>query len=150
METISASIDVNVPVHVAFQQWTQFESFPRFVPDLQEVRQLDDRHVSWRAQVLGVPLEWSSEITQQITDELIAWRSTRGPQSAGYVEFDPLSAKSTRVTLQVSFDTEGVVPALADLANAAPERLYAELEHYKRYLEQSADDRRNANNREAP
>jgi uncharacterized membrane protein len=136
METISASIDVDVPVHVAFQQWTQFEDFPRFIPDLQEVRQLDERHVSWRAQVLGVPLEWSSEITQQITDELIAWKSTRGPQSAGYVEFDPLSSRATRVTLQVSFDTEGVVPTLADLANAAPERLYAELEHYKRYLEQ--------------
>jgi uncharacterized membrane protein len=136
METISASIDVDVPVHVAFQQWTQFEDFPYFIPDLQEVRQLDERHVFWRAQVLGVPLEWNSEITQQITDELIAWKSTRGPQSAGYVEFDPLSAKATRVTLQVSFDTEGVVPTLADLANAAPERLYAELEHYKRYLEQ--------------
>ncbi len=142
METISASIDVNVPVHVAFQQWTQFEDFPRFIPDLQQVRRLDDRHVSWRAQVLGVPLEWSSEIAQQITDELIAWKSTRGPQSAGYVEFDSLSAKSTRVTLQVSFDTEGVLPTLADLANAAPERLYAELEHYKRYLEQQAGSMR--------
>ncbi len=142
METISASIDVNVPVHVAFQRWTQFEDFPRFIPDLRQVRQLDDRHVFWRAQVLGVPLEWSPEITQQITDELVVWKSTRGPRSAGYVEFDSLSAKSTRVTPQVSFDTEGVVPTLADLANAAPERLYAELEHYKRYLEQQAGSMR--------
>jgi uncharacterized membrane protein len=150
METISASIDVDVPVHMAYRQWTQLEDFPRFVPDLREVRRLDDRHVFWRAQILGIPLEWNSEITQQITDELIAWKSTRGPRSVGYVEFDPLSAKSTRVTLQVSFDTEGVVPALADLANAAPERLYAELEHYKRYLEQGAGDHRSARGGKTP
>ncbi len=142
METISASIDVNVPVHVAFQRWTQFEDFPRFIPDLRQVRQLDDRHVFWRAQVLGVPLEWSPEITQQITDELVVWKSTRGPRSAGYVERDSLSAKSTRATLQVSFDTEGGVPTLADLANSAPERLDAELERYQRYLEQPAGSTR--------
>lgn len=144
METISASIDVRVPVRVAFEQWARFEDFPRFIPDLQEVRRLDERHVLWRARVLGVPLEWQSEITQQIPDQRMTWKSTQGPRSAGHIEFDPLSSRSTRVTLQVSFDTEGVVPVLADLANAAPERLYAELEHYKRYLEQGLGGRRGA------
>ncbi len=150
METISASIDVEVPVHTAFEQWTRFEEFPRFIPDLHEVRRLGDRHVFWRTRVLGVSLEWQSEITQQVTDELVAWKSTQGLRSAGYVEFDPLSSHATRVTLQVSFDTEGVVPTLADLANAAPDRLYAQLEHYNRYLERGTGGRRGAGGGKRP
>ena len=85
MATIEKSIDVHVPVNVAYNQWTQFEEFPRFMEGVKEVRQLDDRRLLWRAEVGGKTKEWEAEISEQIPDARIAWHATGGAKNAGRV-----------------------------------------------------------------
>jgi uncharacterized membrane protein len=85
--TVQESIEVNVPVHTAYNQWTQFEDFPKFMDGVEEVRQLDDTHLHWRAKVFGKEEEWDAEITEQIPDKRIAWRSISGIPNAGVVTF---------------------------------------------------------------
>src|SRR5919206_2194933 len=87
MSTIEKSIDVNVPVHTAYNQWTQFEEFPRFMDGVREVKQLDDKRLHWCTTIGGKEKEWDAEITEQIPDERIAWRNTSGATNAGVVTF---------------------------------------------------------------
>src|SRR5579871_543472 len=91
MSTIEESVEVNVPVRTAYNQWTQFTEFPRFMKDVREVRQLDPTHLHWRAVVAGKEEEWDSEITEQIPDTRIAWHSTSGAKNAGVVTFHKIS-----------------------------------------------------------
>jgi len=109
MATIEKSIDVQVPVRTAYNQWTQFEEFPRFMEGVQEVRQLDDTHLHWVASVGGQRKEWDAEITEQIPDQRVAWRSEAGDENAGVVTFHRLDDSSTRVMLQLAYQPEGVV-----------------------------------------
>jgi uncharacterized membrane protein len=103
---VEETIVLNVPVSTAYNQWTQFEEFPRFMPTVQEVRQIDDSHLHWRAMVAGRVEEWDSEITEQIPDQMIAWRSTSGPGNAGVVTFDKIGENKTRVRLQMWYDPQ--------------------------------------------
>ena len=91
MSTIEKSIEVNVPVRTAYNQWTQFEEFPRFMEGVQEVKQLDNTHLHWKAQIAGKDKEWNAVITEQRPDERIAWKSTDGAKNAGVVTFHRLS-----------------------------------------------------------
>lgn len=100
------SIDVAVPVSTAYNQWTQFEEFPRFMASVQEVRQVDDTHLHWRAVVAGKEKEWDAEITEQVPDQRIAWRSTGGVRNSGLVTFEPIGANRTRVRLQMDYEPE--------------------------------------------
>src|SRR5262245_10569937 len=99
MERIEKSIDVACPVRTVYNQWTQFEEFPRFMEGVKEVKQLDDTHVRWYAEVWGRYEEWESEITEQVPDQVIAWRSISGARNAGTVRFQPVSNDRTRVSL---------------------------------------------------
>lgn len=101
MSSIETSIDVNVPVRTAYNQWTQFEEFPRFMEGVREVRQLDDRHLLWRAEIGGKEKSWEAEITEQIPDARVAWHSTSGARNAGVVTFHHLAPDKTRVMLQM-------------------------------------------------
>src|SRR2546423_9303924 len=101
MATIQKTIEVPVPVREAYNQWTQFESFPRFMEGVEEVRQLDDRRLHWRARVGGRDVEWDAEITEQVPDTRIAWRSTQGRETAGVVAFQRLDDTHTQVSLQM-------------------------------------------------
>src|ERR687885_270318 len=98
MSTIEQSIDVNVPVHTAYNQWTQFEEFPRFMEGVEEIRQYDDTRLHWVVDVAGVRREFDAEITEQRPDERIAWTSVSGPKHAGVVTFHRLDADHSRVT----------------------------------------------------
>src|SRR5579871_5449845 len=102
MTEVEKAIDVHVPVHVAYNQWTQFESFPQFMEGVKEVRQLDDKRLHWRAEVAGKAHEWDAMINEQIPDRLIAWHSTSGPDNAGRVTFEPMG-NHTKVTAHIGY-----------------------------------------------
>lgn len=101
MTTIATSIEVNVPVRTAYNQWTQFEAFPRFMEGVKEVRQVDDRHLHWKAEIGGQEKEWDAEITEQTPDQRIAWKSIGGVINQGMVIFEPLSDAKSLVQLHV-------------------------------------------------
>jgi uncharacterized membrane protein len=107
MATIEKSIEVGVPVSVAYDQWTQFEQFPRFMDGVVEVKQLDDKHVHWVAEIGGERREWDAEIVEQQPDRVVAWRSVGGMPNSGRVEFEPID-EGTRISVAMEYDTEGV------------------------------------------
>jgi uncharacterized membrane protein len=135
MASITKSIDVNVPVRVAYNQWTQFEEFPRFMEGVEKVEQIDARNLHWRAQVGGKTLEWDARITEQIPDKRIAWRSTSGEKNAGVVTFHRLSDDKTRVTLQLDYEPEGVIEKVGDLLGVLSARVEGDLERFKQFIE---------------
>jgi uncharacterized membrane protein len=133
--SIEETIELNVPVSTAYNQWTQFEEFPRFMPTVQQVRQLDDRHLHWRAMVAGRMEEWDSEITEQIPDQVIAWRSTSGPGNAGLVTFDKLGENRTRVRLQMWYDPQTRAEKLASAMGGVKLTAKGNLMRFKQLLE---------------
>src|SRR5919109_1045278 len=114
MEAIEKSIEVDVPIETTYNQWTQFEEFPKFMEGVKEVRQHDDRRLHWKAQIAGKEKEWDAEIVQQIPDQVIAWRSSSGASNAGEVRFDKALGGKTRVTLVLTYEPEGVAEHVGD------------------------------------
>jgi len=135
MSTIEQSIDVNVPVHTVYNQWTQFEEFPRFMEGVEEVRQLDDRRLHWRANIGGRVEEWDAVITEQHPDERVAWKNTTGAPNAGVVTFHRLADTKTRIMLQMEYDPQGVVENLGDLLGVVSRRVANDLERFKEFVE---------------
>ena len=135
MATIEKSVDVDVAVRTAYNQWTQFEDFPRFMEGVREVRQLDDRRLLWRAAVAGKDKEWEAEITEQTPDQRIAWTSRAGARNAGVVTFHRLGDNRTRIMLQVEYDPEGVVESVGDALGVVQSRVQGDLERFKRFIE---------------
>jgi uncharacterized membrane protein len=135
MSTIQKSIDVNAPVSSVYNQWTQFEDFPAFMEGVKEVRQLDDAHLHWSAEIAGKDVEWDAEITEQIPDQRIAWRSVDGTPNAGVVSFHRLNDGATRVMLQMDYDPEGVVENAGDMLGMLSHRVEGDLERFKDFLE---------------
>ena len=135
MSTVEKSIDVNVPVSTAYNQWTQFEDFPKFMEGITEVRQLDDTHLYWCADISGKRKEWEAEITEQIPDQRIAWRNTSGAPNGGVVSFQPLSETSTRIMVQMEYDPEGVVENIGDVLGVFSRRVQGDLERFKEFIE---------------
>ena len=135
MSTIEQSIDVNVPVHTAYNQWTQFEEFPRFMEGVEEVRQLDERRLHWRATIGGRVEEWDAVITEQHPDERIAWKNTTGATNAGVVTFHRLADNKTRIMLQMEYDPQGVVENLGDMLGMVSRRVANDLERFKAFIE---------------
>ena len=135
MSTIEQSIDVNVPVHTVYNQWTQFEEFPRFMEGVEEIRQLDERRLHWRANIGGRVEEWDAVITEQHPDERIAWKNTTGAPNAGVVTFHRLADNKTRIMLQMEYDPHGVVENLGDLLGVASRRVANDLERFKEFIE---------------
>ena len=136
MSKIEKSIDVNVPVRTAYNQWTQFEEFPMFMEGVEEVTQLDDSHLRWIAEIGGVEREWDSEITEQIPDQRIAWRSTSGPANSGVVTFQKLNDDETRIYLEMDYEPEGVVETVGDFIGVASARVAGDLERFKDFVEE--------------
>jgi uncharacterized membrane protein len=132
---VEHSIDVNVPVGTAYNQWTQFEEFPRFMEGVEEVRQIDDRHVHWRAEIAGQIKDWDAEITEQIPDERIAWRSRAGAMNAGVLTFHRLDPMKTRVMLQMEFEPEGTVENVGTALGIAQRRIEGDLKRFKEFIE---------------
>jgi uncharacterized membrane protein len=130
------SIEVDLPVRTAYDQWTQFEDFPQFMNSVHEVRQLDDRRLHWRADVFGKPLQWESEITEQVPDQKIAWRSISGPPNGGAVTFKALSPSRTRITLEMFYTTQGALETVGDALGTVGMETRRNLEQFKENLEQ--------------
>jgi uncharacterized membrane protein len=136
MSQILESIDVDVPVRTAYDQWTQFEEFPRFMDGVESVRQLDDTHLDWTASVGGARKEWRAEITEQLPDQRIAWRSTSGAENAGVVTFHRLDDRRSRVTLQLDVEPEGPVESAGDALGFVRRRATGDLERFKEFIEE--------------
>ncbi|MBX3285569.1 MAG: SRPBCC family protein [Acidimicrobiales bacterium] len=130
-----SEIDVDVPVRTAYDQWTQFEDFPLFMRHVKEVEQLDDRHVRFKASILGVKREWEAEITEQTPDQRVAWTAVDGTANAGAVTFHPLADERTRVVLQLDLEPEGFVEQVADKGGLADDRAEIDLRSFKDFIE---------------
>ena len=136
METIEKSIEVDAPLSAVYNQWTQFEEFPRFMEGVKEVRQLDDKRLHWHAEIAGKDKHWDAEIYRQEPDQVIAWRSTSGAQNAGEVRFSSAGGNRTRVTLNMSYDPEGFVENVADALGAVSMRVQGDLNRFKEFIEE--------------
>ena len=136
MERIEKSIEVRCPVRTVYNQWTQFEEFPQFMAGVKEVRQLDDTHVHWHAEIWGKDKEWDAEIVEQVPDQRIAWRSTTpDAPNAGMVRFEPLSADRTRVRLTMDYEPQGAVENLGDALGVLSARVESTVKDFKKFIE---------------
>ncbi|MGW0485629.1 SRPBCC family protein [Nonomuraea sp. NPDC003214] len=135
MSTIEHSVDVNVPVRVAYDQWTQFESFPEFMEGVESIKQLTDTRTHWITEIAGVKREFEAEITEQHPDERIAWRSIDKPSQSGVVTFHRLDADTTRVKLQMEYDPQGFVETAGDWLQIVKLRVRGDMERFKTFIE---------------
>ena len=135
MATVEQSIDVEVPVRTAYNQWTQFEEFPRFMEGVKEIRQLDDTRLHWVAEIAGQEREWEAKITEQEPDQRIAWASVGDVPNAGVVTFHRLDDNRSKVMLQLEYDPEGFVEKAGDALGVTRARIKGDLERFKSYIE---------------
>jgi len=135
METIEKTIDIDVPVRTAYNQWTQFEEFPRFMEGVESVRQLDDTRLYWVANVGGERKEWEARITEQIPDQRIAWRSEGGEYTSGAVSFQPAESNRTRVTVRFNYEPKSVTEKIGDMLGVVSRRVEGDLERFKDFIE---------------
>lgn len=135
MSSVMESVDVAVPVRTAYDQWTQFEDFPRFMEGVEEVRQISDTMTHWKVAITGVEREFDARITEQLPDERVAWTSTSGSNQAGVVTFHRLDDGHTRVTLQLDFEPQGVTEKAGDKLGMVDRRIKGDLERFKNFIE---------------
>jgi uncharacterized membrane protein len=135
MAHVEESIVVNVPVSTAYNQWTQFEEFPRFMEGVESVTQKDDTHLRWVAEIGGERREWDAEITEQVPDQRVAWTAIDGHGNSGIVTFQPLDEDSTRITVRMEHETEGLKEQLGSALGADSRRVKGDLERFKEFIE---------------
>jgi len=135
MSTVEKFVDVNVPVRVAYDQWTQFKDFPKFMEGVRKVEQLDDKRMHWVVEIVGKTEQYDAEITEQVPDQRIAWRSTNGPSNSGVVSFHPLDANRTRVLLQMEYEPRGAVENAGDMLGVVSMRVKGDLDRFKKFIE---------------
>jgi uncharacterized membrane protein len=133
--TVERSIEVDVPLSVAYNQWTQFEDFPRFMEGVEEIRQINDSHLFWRVKLAGVTREFHAEIVEQRPDERIAWRSSEGAMHAGVVAFHRLGASRTKIDVRIDEEPEGVSERLGEAGQTLDRRVEGDLGRFKRMME---------------
>ena len=135
MAEITETVDVAVPVRVAYDQWTQFEEFPSFMGGVEEVRQIDDTRLHWVAEIGGKREEWDAEITEQHPDERVAWAAREGKGNAGVVTFHRLSDDETRVTVQMDWQPEGVLENVGAALGFDDHQVSKDLGRFKELVE---------------
>ena len=135
MSQIEQSVEVKVPVRTAYNQWTQFEDFPRFMEGVKEVKQLDDVTLHWRAEIAGQEREWDAKISEQTPDQRIAWHDIGGATNAGVVTFHRIDDNTTKVMLQLEYDPEGFVETAGDALGVVEARVKGDLERFKEFIE---------------
>ena len=135
METVKETIEVNVPVSTAYNQWTQFADFPKFMDGVKSVEQLDDTHLRWVAEVGGESRDWQAEIVEQVPDQRIAWRATDDEGPNGLVRFEPLGEATTLVTVEMSYEPEGLKEQLGAKIGLDSRQVKEDLGRYKELVE---------------
>jgi uncharacterized membrane protein len=135
MSRITGEIDVGVPVRVAYDQWTQFESFPRFMDGVDAVVQLDDTTLEWSATIAGVHKHWRAKVVEQRPDQLVAWRSVDGAPNDGSVRFQPLAENRTRLALTLDVQPEGAIEKVGDALGVVERQINGDLERFRDYIE---------------
>jgi uncharacterized membrane protein len=135
MEIIEKSIIVQCPISTVYNQWTQFEEFPRFMEGVQEVRQEGDKRLFWRAEIGGKVKEWEAEIFEQTPDQRIAWRSIDGSKNSGRVDFTSLGKSETEVRLTLKYDPEGAIENIGNALGLVSGRVEGDLKRFKEYIE---------------
>jgi uncharacterized membrane protein len=136
MSTVKETVEVDVPIHTAYNQWTQFEEFPNFMEGVEEVRQLDDRHNHWTTKVAGVRREFDTEIVDQLPDERVTWRTTSGDtHQKGTVRFQRLDDTHTRVELVMDVEPSGAVEKAGDMLGAIDRQIKGDMQRFKQYIE---------------
>jgi len=135
MSKIEKSVEVDVPVRVAYDQWTQFEEFPQFMDGVESVKQTDDTHLHWVAKVGGVRKEWDAEITQQEPDQRIAWNAINGAENGGAVDFHRLDDSRTRINLTMDIDPDGLVETVGDAVGVPDRAIAGDLDRFKAFIE---------------
>lgn len=135
MATVTKSIDVHAPISTAYNQWTQFESFPHFMNGVQEIKQLDERNLHWKVVVGGQEREFDAEITEQHPEERIAWKSTDGKTHAGVVTFHKLAPEETRVTVQLEWQPEGITEKAGAIVGMDDHQVAGDLDRFKSFIE---------------
>ncbi len=140
MSKILEAVDVHVPVRNAYDQWAQFETFPKFMDGVKSVRQLDDTTLEWVADVAGKEKRWEAKITDQEPDQRIAWTSTEGAHNAGVVTFHRLAEGESRVTLQLDVDPEGPIENIGDALGLVKGRVKGDMERFKTFIEQRGSE----------
>ncbi len=136
MARFEHAIDVDVPVRTAYNQWTQFEEFPRFMEGVKSVEQITDTQLRWRAEIAGKEEEWLAEISEQTPDQRIAWHSTSGATHAGVVTFHYLDDNKCTVTLQIEYEPEGFVENVGAALGIVESRMARDLERFKEFIEE--------------
>lgn len=135
MPKIQESVELEVPVTTAYNQWTQFEEFPSFMDGVESVTQLDDTHLRWVASVGGHEEEWDAEIIEQKPDQRIAWRATAGKANAGVVTFQKLDERRTKIMLELDWESEGMVEALGSKLGQDSRKVKGDLDRFKELIE---------------
>ncbi len=135
MTKVEKSIEVDVPVTTAYNQWTQFEQFPQFMSGIEQVEQLDERTLRWVAEIAGVRRQWIATVLEQVPDRKVAWAATEGATNAGAVAFEPLGAARTRVMLALEYEPEGIVEKAGDVLSIVERQALGDLERFKTFIE---------------
>jgi uncharacterized membrane protein len=135
MPRFEDSIEVDVPVRAAYNQWTQFEDFPEFMEGVERVVQRDDRTLDWTATIAGQRKTWTAQITDQTPDVRVAWKSIGGEENAGAVLFQALGDRRTRITLKLDADPEGVVETIGANLGFLEAQIKGDLKRFKKFIE---------------
>lgn len=135
MATITKSVEVDVPCSTAYNQWTQFETFPAFMHDVESVTQLDNERNHWRTRIGGVEREFDTRIVQQEPDRVIAWESIEGPRQAGTIEFEPLDLNRTRVTARIEWAPQGITEKAGAALGMDDRAVEGDMERFKTFIE---------------
>ena len=135
MSTATDTITVDVPLSTAYNQWTQMESYPKFMAGVKSVQQLDDKHLKWTMNVAGVEREFNVEITEQIPDRLIAWQSSGELEQSGRVSFTPSGPDATEITLALDWEPSGVTEQVGSALQVDDALVSRDLSMFKDFIE---------------
>ena len=140
MEHVEKTIEVDRPLNTVYNQWTQFEDFPYFMEGVKEVRQIDDTHLLWRAEIWGKEKEWDAEITEQEPDTRISWKSVSGAPNAGTVRFESTGPQRTRVRLVMAYEPEGALENAGDALGIFSARVQQSVDDFKKFIETRTEE----------
>lgn len=136
MSQVEESVEVDVPVNTAYNQWTQFETFPQFMEGVERIDQRTDTLTHWVTNVNGVAREFDAEVTEQIPDERVAWTTVNGEaRQAGVVTFHRIDDSTTKVMLQMDFDPDGLAETVGDKLGFVKRQVTGDLKRFKTFIE---------------